>query len=102
MNAMALIRRIELRLLDRNVANRCMLFAALSLPMGLILWGLQAYALAHPEAAAHYRPGALRLAQQGLTALILWLTTVVLLAWQLRRHGRDARWLAQWTVMPTV
>lgn len=101
MNVMALIRRIELRLLDRNVANRCMLFAALSLPMGLILWGLQAYALAHPEAAAHYRPGALRLAQQGLTALILWLTTVALLAWQLRRHGRDARWLAQWTVMPT-
>jgi diguanylate cyclase (GGDEF)-like protein len=43
----------------------------------------------------------LRLAQQWLTALILWLTMVVLLAWQLRRHGRDARWLAQWTVMPT-
>ncbi|MDO9005304.1 MAG: diguanylate cyclase [Aquabacterium sp.] len=101
MNLKALMRRIELRLLDRNVANRCMVFAVLSLPMGLILWGLQAYALAHPEAGAFYRPGALRLAQLGLTALILWLTAVVLLAWHLRRQGRDARWLAQWTVMPT-
>ena len=97
----ALLRRIELRLLDRNVANRCMVFAMLSLPMGLILWGLQAHALANPEAGAFYRPGALRLAQLGLTALILWLTMAVGLAWQVRRHGHDARWLAQWTVMPT-
>lgn len=101
MNLKALMRRIELRLLDRNMANRCMVFAVMSLPMCFILWGLQAHALAHPEAAAFYRPGALRLAQQGLTALILWLTMVLLLAWWLRRQGRDAQWLAPWTVMPT-
>ncbi|MDI1260994.1 diguanylate cyclase [Aquabacterium sp.] len=101
MTLKGLIRRIELRLLDRNVANRCMVFALLSLPMCLILWGLQAYALANPEAGAFYRPGALSLAQLGLTALILWLTTVVVLAWRLRRHGGDSKWLAQWTVMPT-
>ena len=101
MKVAALMRRIELRLLDRNVANRCMVFAALSLPMALILWGLQAYALAHPEAGVFYRPGALRLAQLGLTALILWLTAVLLLAWRVRHQGRDVRWLAQWTIMPT-
>ncbi|MBA4111035.1 MAG: hypothetical protein C0487_15735 [Leptothrix sp. (in: Bacteria)] len=101
MNLKALMRRIELRLLDRNMANRCMVFAVMSLPMCFILWGLQAHALAHPEAEAFYRPGALRLAQQGLTALILWLTMVLLLAWWLRRQGRDAQWLAPWTVMPT-
>ncbi|CAH0350823.1 GGDEF domain-containing protein [Aquabacterium sp. CECT 9606] len=101
MNLKVLMRSIELRLLDRKVANRCMVFAVMSLPMCFILWGLQAYALAHPEAAAFYRPGALRLAQQGLTALILWLAMVLLLTWQLRRQGRDAQWLAPWTVMPT-
>ncbi len=101
MNVKALMRRIELRLLDRHVASRCTVFAVLSLPMCFILWGLQAYALAHPEAGAFYRPGALLMAQQALTALIVWLATVVVLAWNLRRHDCDARWLAQWTIMPT-
>jgi len=98
---MGWMRLIELRLLDRRVANRCMVFALLSLPMCLILWGLQAYASVHPEAGAFYRPDALRLAQQGLTALILWLLGVVLYAWHLRRTERDAPWLGKWTLMPT-
>jgi len=94
-------RWIERRILDRHVASRCMVFAALTLPTCLILWGLQAYALAHPEVGALYRPGALRTAQQMLTALILWLVGVSLFAWHLHRSGRDARWLTRWTVMPT-
>ena len=35
--------------------------------------------MAHPEAGAFYRPGALLMAQQALTALIVWLATVVVL-----------------------
>ncbi|RZI86662.1 MAG: GGDEF domain-containing protein [Rubrivivax sp.] len=97
----ALMRWIEQRILDRHVANRCMVFAALSLPMSLILWGLQAYALAHPEAGAFYRPGALLLAQQALTGLIIWLLAVVVYGWRLRKAGRDAPWLARSTIVPT-
>lgn len=94
-------RWIERRILDRNVASRCMVFAALTVPICLILWGLQAYALVHPDAGAFYRPGSLRTAQQMLTALILWLVGIGVFAWHLHRNGRDAHWLARWTVMPT-
>jgi hypothetical protein len=62
------LRWIEQQILGRHVANRCMVFAMLSLPMCLIWWGLQAYALANPEASVFYRPGSLRAAQQLLTA----------------------------------
>jgi diguanylate cyclase (GGDEF)-like protein len=95
------LRWIEQQILGRHVANRCMVFAMLSLPMCLIWWGLQAYALANPEASVFYRPGSLRAAQQLLTALILWLMGVMLYAWHVRRQGRDARWLPRWTVTPT-
>jgi diguanylate cyclase (GGDEF)-like protein len=78
-----------------------MVFAALTLPICLILWGLQAYALTHPEAGTFYRPGALQTAQHMLTALILWLVGGMVFGWQLHRSGRDARWMARWTVMPT-
>ncbi|MES2091376.1 MAG: diguanylate cyclase [Pseudomonadota bacterium] len=96
------LRWIRARLLDRRDATSCLLFAFLTLPMLVLLWGLHTVALFRPEVAALYRVDVLWFGQILLMTLMLWLSGVAVYCWRRRHAMRIPAWVALWTVTPTL
>jgi len=93
---------LKVQLLDRRELASCMLFAMLSLPMLVIIWLMQDYALRTAEVTDLYQVPVLEAAQWVLGALIVWLTIVAIHAWRFRHAKRAHRALVQLTVTPTL
>jgi diguanylate cyclase (GGDEF)-like protein len=93
---------LKVQLLERREIAGCMLFAMLSLPMLLIIWLMQDYALRTAEVTDLYRVPVLEAAQWVLGALIVWLIAVAIHGWRFRHAKRAPRGLVQLTVTPTL
>jgi diguanylate cyclase (GGDEF)-like protein len=93
---------LEARLLDRREVAGCMLFAALSLPMLILIWLMQDYALRHAEVTDLYQAPVLEAAQWVLGTLIVWLAAVAAYGWRFRHVKRAPPGLLTWTVTPTL
>ncbi|HEX5373077.1 MAG TPA: diguanylate cyclase [Aquabacterium sp.] len=99
----ALMRWIEGGLKHRQHTSSAVLYTLATVPMLMVLWGLQAYALSDAQALAHYRPGALPWAQHLLTGLIVWQVACGVYAWWSRDRMDEERPLLAWcTVTPTL
>lgn len=98
----ALLRRLEAAVRHRSMASACTLFFIITWPLLLILWALQAYALATPEVLAFYESGWLRAAQWLASALLVWQCGVTVLATR-RPEDRDApAWWGALAVGPVL
>jgi diguanylate cyclase (GGDEF)-like protein len=73
---------VDLALRSRRTATACVCFSLLTVPILLILWCLQAWALSHPEVLQNFRAERLAAAQWGVGLLALWQALVALLAWR--------------------
>jgi diguanylate cyclase (GGDEF)-like protein len=93
---------LECRVVDRQDATSCLLFAEVTLPTLLLLWGMQCWAAQDGAAQALFRPDWLgpSLWAQGL--LMAWLVSMGALAWSRRRMPQANAWLVQLTVVPGV
>jgi len=93
---------LECRVVDRQDATSCLLFAEVTLPTLLLLWGTQCWAAQDAVARALFRPDWLApsLWAQGL--LMAWLVSMGALAWSRRRMPQAHAWLVQLTVVPGV
>jgi diguanylate cyclase (GGDEF)-like protein len=90
------------QLLARRPVISCLLFSALAIPLLLLMFGLQAYALASPRAAGSYRPEVAVLAQWLLAAQVAGLAGVIAYCWGRRKTEVPCQWLPMLTVTPTV
>lgn len=93
---------LKVQLLERRELASCMLFAMLSLPMLVIIWLMQDYALRTAEVTDLYQAPVLEATQWVLGALIIWLAIVAVHGWRFRHAKRAPRGLVQLTVTPTL
>ncbi|RZL11899.1 MAG: GGDEF domain-containing protein [Rubrivivax sp.] len=88
-----LLRRLEAAVRHRTMASACVLFLIITWPLLLILWGLQAYALATPAALASYDADGLLAAQWLVSALVVWQCGItVIAAWRPHDHQLPPWW----------
>ncbi len=96
------LRWIRERLMDRRDASSCLLFSLLTLPMLLLVWGMQTYAWFNLEVGALYHGTVLWISQALLGALMLWLGGVSVYCWRRRHAAQILPWVPIWTVTPTL
>jgi diguanylate cyclase (GGDEF)-like protein len=86
-----LVQRIQAQLVERRASVGSLLYVIATLPtLGLVII-MQGMAMADPQAAALYRPGALLGAQIAVIALTAWLCGVAGYAW-IKRHSHAPLW----------
>lgn len=87
---------VDAALRQRRTAMACVCFSLLTVPILLLLAGLQGWALTHDEVLLYYRPERLAAVQWGVGLLALWQGLVALLAWQRREWLPEhaPRWAA--------
>ncbi len=81
---------------QRRTAMACVCFSLITVPILLLLAGLQGWALTHDEVLLYYRPERLAAVQWGVGLLALWQVLVAGLAWQRREWLPEhaPRWAA--------
>jgi diguanylate cyclase (GGDEF)-like protein len=81
---------------QRRTAMACVCFSLITVPILLLLAGLQGWALTHDEVLQYYRPERLAAVQWGVGLLALWQVLVAGLAWQRREWLPEhaPRWAA--------
>lgn len=85
---------LEEQLNLRHTTAGCLFVSLVALPFVLVLWGMDAYALTHPEAGRFYRPDMLRWVFLQDTLGLLFYSAVLLYCWPRYRSSHPQLWLA--------
>jgi diguanylate cyclase (GGDEF)-like protein len=91
---------IERRIVDRRDSTSCLVLIEATVPILLLLFGLQCVAAWHEPSRALYRDSWMAPSLWGQGLLIAWMMGMGVLAW-LRRHEQTSLpWLVQLTIVP--
>lgn len=96
------LNQLEARIVDRQDSTSSLLLAQVTLPILLLLWLLQLLGMRDPGVRALYNPDWLMASLWLQGALITWLASMGVLAWQRRRSPDSMPWLVQMTAVPAV
>ncbi|MGQ0597891.1 GGDEF domain-containing protein [Aquabacterium sp.] len=96
------LQRLEARIVDRQDSTSCLLLVEVTLPILLLLFGLQLIGIRDEEVRALYNPNWLLPSLWFQGGLVAWLMGMGVLAWNRRRIPDSMPGLVQMTVVPAV